>query len=150
MHFCSFSLESIRTFLFFYDFDHLSPLPLLSQPLDSSLTTFRFPFLLLMHLRAFSKGFPNPPPCWERFLQPRPQLCWSSSSTNHLIPDSSTAVRTAPRRSCESPSSAVRSARRKLWSRQPPETSALPLHAFGRYYGLESSCLSKLLLHILF
>lgn len=111
--------------------------PPLSQPLGSSLTTFHFPFLLLTHPRAFSEGFPAPPPCWELFLQPRPQLCWSSSSTNHLIPDSSTAVRTVPQRSCESPSSAVRSACRKLWSRQPPETSALPLHAFGRYYGLK-------------
>lgn len=33
-----------------------------------------------------------------------PQLCWSSS-TNQLIPDSITAVHTAPRSSCEAPGS---------------------------------------------
>lgn len=99
---------------------HLQLISMLSSPSRASVTTHFFPPFIIPPLLAAvwqcsASRLSDSCVCLFASLQRRipqlftrgPQLCWSSSSssTNHLIPDSITAVHTAPRSSCEAPSS---------------------------------------------
>ena len=93
---------------------------------------------------ALSEGFPQPPPhgkCSSACFGCGPQLCWSrSSSTNHMILDSFTAVRTMLQSSCETRCSccftslclqkATAGSCDTRAALEAPEISALPLYSF--------------------
>lgn len=122
----------------FSPFYNLSPL---SQPHRAHSAASLSNFCICV-LTAFSEGSPSPLPVTSTWFSCVPQLCWSrSSSTNHMILDSFTAVLTTLQSSCETHCSccftplclqkATAGSYDAGAALQAPEITALLLYAFS-------------------
>lgn len=126
----------------FSPFNNLSPL---SQPHSVLAVLWAHsaaPVFCIRVLTAFSEGSLSPLPVTSTWFSCVPQLCWSrSSSTNHMILDSFTAVLTTLQSSCETHCSccftplclqkATAGSYDAGAALQAPEITALLLYAFS-------------------